>query len=113
MAEKILFLNKRPDRPATMEEYMEAGGYEALRKTLRELTPEEVCDIVADSGLRGRGGAGFPTGVKWKSVAQNAPHPRYLVPNTDEMEPGTFKDRVLVNLDPHLVIEGIIRLSGP
>jgi len=108
MSEKVLFKNCRPGRPATLEEYRGSGGYEALAKTLRDLKPEEVCDIVADSGLLGRGGAGYPTGRKWRSLAKEAPHPRYLVPNTDEMEPGTFKDRVLVNLDPHLVIEGII-----
>ncbi len=111
MTEKVLFRNNRPGRPATLEEYRADGGYETLARTLRELSPVEVCDQVAESGLRGRGGAGYPTGKKWRSIHENAPHPRYLVPNTDEMEPGTFKDRVLVNLDPHLVIEGII-LSG-
>jgi NADH-quinone oxidoreductase subunit F len=108
MTENVLFLNRRPDRPATMEEYIESGGYQALTRAVRELSPEEVCRIVLDSGLRGRGGAGFPTGRKWLSVSTDGPHPRYIVPNTDEMEPGTFKDRILVNLDPHLVIEGII-----
>ena len=66
-----------------------------------------------DSGLRGRGGAGFPTGRKWGFIPADAGFPRYVVPNTDEMEPGTFKDRVLVNIDPHLVIEGIILAATP
>jgi len=108
MSEKVLFANARPGRPATLEEYMANGGYEALRKTLRERQPGEVGEIVTASGLLGRGGAGFPTGAKWKAVPDSAPHPRYVVPNTDEMEPGTFKDRLLVNTDPHLIIEGII-----
>jgi NADH-quinone oxidoreductase subunit F len=106
MAEQVLLLNRRPDRPLTLEEYREQGGYEALTATVGKRTPEEVRQSVLDSGLRGRGGAGFPTGKKWSFVGQA--HPRYIVPNTDEMEPGTFKDRVLVNVNPHLVIEGII-----
>jgi NADH-quinone oxidoreductase subunit F len=105
MAEQVLLLNRRPDRPLTLEEYREQGGYEALAATLKNRTPEEVREAVLASGLRGRGGAGFPTGKKWSFVGQA--HPRYIVPNTDEMEPGTFKDRVLVNVNPHLVIEGI------
>ena len=102
-------LNRRPDRPLTLDEYREQGGYEALMATLKNRTPEEVQQAVLDSGLRGRGGAGFPTGRKWGFIGKA--HPRYIIPNTDEMEPGTFKDRVLVNVNPHLVIEGII-LAG-
>ena len=100
--------NRRPDRPATIEEYRAGGGYEALAATLGKRSPQEVRQMVLDSGLRGRGGAGFPAGRKWAGVKDDAPFPRYIVPNTDEMEPGTFKDRILVNADPHLVIEGII-----
>jgi NADH-quinone oxidoreductase subunit F len=111
MFEAVLFKNRRPDRPATLDEYRQSGGYEALIKAVKERTPEEVRQLVLDSGLRGRGGAGFPTGRKWSFIPADARFPRYVVPNTDEMEPGTFKDRVLVNLDPHLVIEGII-LAG-
>ncbi|MGA8573215.1 MAG: NADH-ubiquinone oxidoreductase-F iron-sulfur binding region domain-containing protein [Desulfobaccales bacterium] len=111
MFEEVLFKNRRPDRPATIDEYRQSGGYEALTKAVKERTPEEVRQLVLDSGLRGRGGAGYPTGRKWSSIPAGAGFPRYVVPNTDEMEPGTFKDRVLVNIDPHLVIEGII-LSG-
>jgi len=106
MAEQVLLLNRQPDRPLTLEEYREHGGYEALAATLKSRTPEEVRQAVLDSGLRGRGGAGFPTGRKWNFIGKEKP--RYIIPNTDEMEPGTFKDRVLVNVNPHLVIEGII-----
>jgi len=108
MAEKVLFLNQKPDRPASLEEYRESGGYGALALTLEKYSPGQLCDLVTESGLRGRGGAGYPTGRKWHSFARRKEGPRYVVPNTDEMEPGTFKDRVLVNLDPHLIIEGII-----
>ena len=111
MAEKVLFLNEKPDRPATLEEYRHSGGYQSLALALEKYTPSTLRDLVAESGLRGRGGAGFPTGKKWHSFGAEKKGPRYLIPNTDEMEPGTFKDRILVNLDPHLVIEGII-LAG-
>ncbi len=111
MAAEVLFQNRRPDRPATIDEYRQSGGYEALREALTKRTPEEVQQLVLASGLRGRGGAGYPTGRKWAGIPPGAGFPRYVVPNTDEMEPGTFKDRVLVNIDPHLVIEGII-LAG-
>ena len=111
MSAEVLFQNRRPDRPATIDEYRQSGGYEALREVLTKRTPEEVQQLVLASGLRGRGGAGYPTGRKWAGIPPGAGFPRYVVPNTDEMEPGTFKDRVLVNIDPHLVIEGII-LAG-
>jgi NADH-quinone oxidoreductase subunit F len=106
MAQQVLLLNRQTDRPLSFDEYRQNGGYEALIATLGSKTPAEVRQIVLDSGLRGRGGAGFPTGRKWGFIGKE--HPRYLVPNTDEMEPGTFKDRVLVNVNPHLVLEGII-----
>jgi NADH-quinone oxidoreductase subunit F len=111
MSELVLFKNRKDDRPATFEEYRESGGYQALTRAVRELSPKEVRQKVNESGLRGRGGAGFPTGRKWESVPDDGPAARYILPNSDEMEPGTFKDRVLVNIDPHLVIEGII-LAG-
>ena len=111
MSELVLFKNRRDDRPATFQEYRESGGYEALIKAVKGLSPKEVRQRVLESGLRGRGGAGFPCGRKWDSIPDTAPFPRYILPNSDEMEPGTFKDRVLVNTDPHLVIEGII-LAG-
>ncbi|MEJ2691122.1 MAG: NADH-ubiquinone oxidoreductase-F iron-sulfur binding region domain-containing protein [Deltaproteobacteria bacterium] len=106
--EHVFFKHRRKDRPVNLEEYRELGGYTALAETLRSRKPAELCQLVADSGLRGRGGAGFPTGMKWKAIPESAPYPRYVVANSDEMEPGTFKDRMLVNADPHLVIEGMI-----
>ena len=93
-----------PDRAA----YERAGGYQALRKALQSMTPESVTEEVKNSNLRGRGGAGFPAGQKWSLIAKDVPHPHYLVANADEMEPGTFKDRLLMEGDPHQFIEGII-----
>ena len=111
MGEQVLLKNRRPGRPASLEEYRESGGYQALAKVLGGMAPQELTRIVLDSGLRGRGGAGFPTGKKWSFLREDAPHPRYVIPNTDEMEPGTFKDRILVGVDPHQIIEGTI-LAG-
>jgi len=108
MFEPVLFKNRRLEGPATIDEYRASGGYEALTRALTNLTPKDVRQLVLDAGLRGRGGAGFPAGRKWAGVPDDGAFPRYLLPNTDEMEPGTFKDRILVNADPHLVIEGII-----
>jgi len=110
----VLTRNIRADRPPLDRSgYEAAGGYRALRHALRESTPEELRELVKDSGLRGRGGAGFPTGVKWGFVpqGQDAPTPRYLVANGDEMEPGTFKDRLLIHGDPHQLVEAMI-ISG-
>ncbi|BEQ15958.1 complex I 51 kDa subunit family protein [Desulfoferula mesophila] len=111
MSEQVLLQNRRPDRPATLEEYRASGGYEALAKVLGKAKPRDLTKMVLDSGLKGRGGAGFPTGRKWSFLREDAPHPRYVIPNTDEMEPGTFKDRILVGADPHQIIEGTI-LAG-
>jgi NADH-quinone oxidoreductase subunit F len=111
MGIQLLLQNRRPDRPATLEEYKASGGYQALAKALKEMRPRELTQLVMDSGLRGRGGAGFPTGRKWSFLREDAPHPRYVIPNTDEMEPGTFKDRILVGADPHQIIEGTL-LTG-
>jgi len=96
-------------RPVSLAEYEAAGGYRALRRALAELPPAEVTALVKDSRLRGRGGAGFPTGGKWGFVplGPEAPRPKYLLVNADEMEPGTFKDRLLLENDPHLLIEGV------
>jgi NADH-quinone oxidoreductase subunit F len=99
----------RPDGEAVdLPAYERAGGYEALRKALSSMTPEQLIDEVKSSGLRGRGGAGFPTGLKWSFVPMgpNAPRPKYLLVNADEMEPGTFKDRLLMERDPHQLVEG-------
>ncbi len=94
----------------TLAEYEKKDGYAAVRKALREMSPQDVLDLVHASNLRGRGGAGFPTGAKWCSMPRGpqAPYPKYFVVDADEMEPGTFKDRVLMEGDPHQLIEGII-----
>ena len=92
--------------PTSIDDYRSHGGYAALRKAL-ELGPEGVIREVKDSGLVGRGGAAFPTGVKWEAVAQQAVTPHYLVCNADESEPGTFKDRVLLEGDPYAVLESM------
>lgn len=109
--EKPLTQNIRSDGEApSLKEYEHAGGYEAVRRVLRELTPQAVTALVKDSNLKGRGGAGFPTGLKWSFVpmGDDAPHPKYLIANADEMEPGAFKDRLLLEGDPHQLIEGMI-----
>jgi NADH-quinone oxidoreductase subunit F len=91
--------------------YERSGGYAMLAKALKEYTPETLVQYIKDSGLRGRGGAGFPTGVKWSFVAKGTGKPTYLLCNADESEPGTCKDRDLIDFDPHLVIEGCIIAS--
>ena len=92
-----------------LKSYERAGGYEGARRALR-MSPAEVTNVVKQSNLRGRGGAGFPTGTKWSFVpmGKDAPHPKYLVCNADEMEPGTFKDRLLLEGNPHQLIEGMV-----
>ncbi|MFB6372318.1 MAG: NADH-quinone oxidoreductase subunit NuoF [Bradymonadaceae bacterium] len=96
--------------PLWLEGYEEAGGYRAVEKALGEMTPSEVTQEVDDSTLQGRGGAGFPTGQKWSFVpmGEEAPEPKYIVCNADEMEPGTFKDRFLMEGDPHGMVESMI-----
>lgn len=95
--------------PLSLEDYRSAGGYEGARRAL-EMQPKDVTALVKESNLLGRGGAGFNTGMKWSFVpmGDKAPHPKYLVANADEMEPGTFKDRLLMEEDPHLLIEGMV-----
>ena len=105
---QVLFQNRKPDRIATLEEYTLSGGYQALTDVLNRYTRQDVKKMVSDAVLMGRGGAAFPAGVKLETVAEEAPFPRYIVCNADEMEPGTFKDRVLLHADPHLLIEGMI-----
>ena len=87
--------------------YLQHDGYKALEKALREMTPETIIDEVKKSNLRGRGGAGFPTGMKWSFVPKDSPKPKYVICNADESEPGTCKDRPLMEMDPHQMIEGI------
>jgi NADH-quinone oxidoreductase subunit F len=109
--ERPLTQNIRPgEKPFDLKEYERAGGYQALRKALGGITPQAVTQMVKDANLRGRGGAGFPTGLKWSFVAMgdDAPKTKYVVVNADEMEPGTFKDRLLLEGDPHQLIEGAI-----
>jgi len=93
-----------------LQSYEKSGGYQATRKVIGQMQPQDVTKMVSDSGLRGRGGAGFPTGQKWSFVpmGNEAPLPKYLVVNADEMEPGTFKDRLLLEGNPHQLIEGVI-----
>ena len=97
------------DRPDsyTIESYLSSGGYSALRKAL-EMVPGEITDAVKKSGLRGRGGAGFPAGIKWSFIPPDSKKPVYLCCNADESEPGSFKDREILERDPHQMIEGII-----
>jgi len=90
-----------------VDTYVERGGYEALKKAL-EVGPQGVIDVVKDSGLRGRGGAGFPAGVKWSFMPKDSGKPHYLLCNADESEPGTFKDRELLRWDPHQLLEGCL-----
>ena len=108
MYPQVLFQNRKADRIVTIDEYRQSDGYKALTDVLKDYSPKDVQQAVLDSNLLGRGGAAFPTGMKLMSVADDAPFPRYIVCNADEMEPGTFKDRVLIHADPHMLIEGII-----
>ncbi len=113
--------NRNPDKPltrnivdgrayATLSDYQSTGGYEGLRTAITTMDSLGVQQVVKDSELRGRGGAGFPTGLKWSFVpmGEKAPETKYFVVNADEMEPGTFKDRVLMEKDPHQLIEGMV-----
>lgn len=98
----------RPDkRPLTMTEYLDVGGYKGFEKALA-ISPAEVQEMVKDADLKGRGGAGFPTGFKWSCVPPDSPRPRYVIANADEMEPGTFKDRLLLESSPHQLLEGMM-----
>ena len=107
--EKILLKNMElPGYTGSLADYERAGGYQALRKVLGKVPPAEVTEAVKKSGLRGRGGAGFPTGVKWGFLPKDYRGPKYLCCNADESEPGTFKDRQLIERDPHQMIEGML-----
>ena len=106
--DKPLTQNIRPDGEAPdLKAYQASGGYRAAEKALR-MAPAEITDLVKRSNLRGRGGAGFPTGMKWSFVPRTSPKPKYIVVNADESEPGTCKDRLLMEYDPHQLIEGIL-----
>jgi NADH-quinone oxidoreductase subunit F len=106
--QRIVLRNCGTVDPESIDEYEEAGGYRGLRKALLEMSPGEVIQVVKDSGLRGRGGAGFPTGLKWSFAAANSGETRYVVCNADEGDPGAFMDRSVLEGDPHSVLEGMI-----
>ena len=108
MARKILLEHAHIEGIETFETYRKNGGYEALEKAIKTMTPEAVVEEAKKSGVRGRGGAGFPMGMKWGFLAKPEGVPRYLVCNADESEPGTFKDHYLMKTIPHLLIEGMI-----
>ncbi len=105
MANEVCFRNMDLDRPWLLEQYQSRGGYQMLTKIMKEgVTPETIIDEVKASGLRGRGGAGFPAGLKWSFISRNAPGQKYVVCNSDEGEPGTFKDRDILRYNPHQLI---------
>jgi NADH-quinone oxidoreductase subunit F len=109
--DRPLTRNVRPDKsPTDMAAYEANGGYQGLRAAMGKLSPGDCLQIIKDSNLRGRGGAGFPTGMKWSFVPMEnvSEGHKYLICNADEMEPGTFKDRLLMECDPHQLIEGMI-----
>src|SRR5262245_7642299 len=108
-AEKILLKNmEQSGYDGSLRAYEQTGGYTALRNILGKVPQAEVIETVKKSGLRGRGGAGFPTGVKWGFIPKDHTGHKYLCCNADESEPGTFKDRQLMERDPHQVLEGIL-----
>lgn len=106
----VLSANWGTERSWTLDGYRAGGGYTAIEKALK-LSPDEVTTLVKDAGLRGRGGAGFPTGMKWSFVPKDNPNPKYLVVNADESEPGTCKDMPLLLASPHTLVEGMIIAS--
>jgi NADH-quinone oxidoreductase subunit F len=108
MGKKLLLEHIDVPGIQSLNVYRQKGGYETLKKALTSMTPEQIVEEVKTSGLRGRGGAGFPTGMKWSFLAKPEGVPRYLVCNADESEPGTFKDRYLMEHIPHILIEGMI-----
>ncbi|MFQ5470373.1 MAG: NADH-quinone oxidoreductase subunit NuoF [Gammaproteobacteria bacterium] len=108
MANDVCFTTLQYDNPASLESYKKTGGYEAWQKILKEKTPpEEIIDTLKKSALRGRGGAGFPTGLKWSFMPRNSPGQKYIVCNSDESEPGTCKDRDILRFNPHALVEGM------
>ena len=109
MANEVCFRTLHKDRSWKLDTYVSEGGYEALKQILGNKTPpEDIIEMVKKSGLRGRGGAGFPTGLKWSFINRAAPGDKYIVCNSDEGEPGTFKDRDITRYNPHALIEGMI-----
>jgi len=108
MERKIILEHIEVEGIRSFEVYRKNGGYKSVEKALKTLTPDQIVEEVKTSGLRGRGGAGFPTGMKWSFIDKKSDNPRYLVCNADESEPGTFKDRYLLMNIPHRLIEGMI-----
>src|ERR1035437_6654418 len=108
MAKKILLNNIEVPGLANFDVYRQLGGYTAVEKALKNYSPDQVTDEVKKSGLKGRGGAGFPAGMKWGFIDKKSNNPRYFVCNFDESEPGTFKDRYFGQRNPHQLIEGMI-----
>ena len=109
MANEVCFRTLHKDLSWKLDTYVSEGGYEALKQILKNKTPpEDIIEMVKKSGLRGRGGAGFPTGLKWSFINRAAPGDKYIVCNSDEGEPGTFKDRDITRYNPHALIEGMI-----
>jgi len=107
MEKKILFAHIDDPKQPEIKTYISKGGYQAWEKVLKEMSSDDVIAEVKKAGVRGRGGAGFPAGMKWSFVHKDSPKPKYLVCNADESEPGTCKDRVLMEQDPHQVVEGM------
>ena len=108
MANEVCFATLKYDQPWTLENYLDSGGYQALKKVFAVGMPaDDVIEEVKASGLRGRGGAGFPTGLKWSFMPRNAPGQKYIVCNSDESEPGTCKDRDILRFNPHALVEGM------
>jgi bidirectional [NiFe] hydrogenase diaphorase subunit len=105
--QKVVLANSGLIDPERLEDYVAHGGYTALGKVLRDMTPEEVCTEIINSGLRGRGGAGFPTGLKWNMVRKAQADKKYVVANGDEGDPGAYMDRCLMESDPHRILEGM------
>ncbi len=109
MANEVCFRTLHMDKPWTLENYLSVGGYEQLKKILKEkIPPEQIIEELKTSSLRGRGGAGFPTGLKWSFMPRTAPGQKYIICNSDEGEPGTCKDRDILRYNPHQLIEGMI-----
>ncbi len=108
MGRKLLLEKTHIEGIRNYDVYRKNGGYSSVEKALKTMSPDDVTNEVKKSGLRGRGGAGFPTGMKWSFLVKPEGVPRYLVCNADESEPGTFKDRYLMESIPHLLIEGLI-----
>ncbi len=109
MVDQVCFTTKKYGKDSyTLENYLKTGGYESWKKILKEKTPvDDIIDEVKESGLRGRGGAGFPTGLKWSFMPRNMPGQKYIVCNSDESEPGTCKDRDILRFNPHALVEGM------